>query len=122
MVWTISCILFCIVFLVVLNIYVFDVDNDNCHPFLSSLGTIFISFLIWILGLLLGTIILNEIISSPLKRVTYLKEKVYSLDISNGNQISGAFFLGCGGFSSSQGVKYLMFGDNPMEIDISKIK
>jgi len=44
--------------------------------------------------------------------MTYLKEKVYSLDISNGNKINGTFFLGSGGFSSSDGVKYLMFGDN----------
>jgi hypothetical protein len=37
---------------------------------------------------------------------------VYSLDIKNGNEIRGSFFLGCGGFSSGNSTKYILFHEN----------
>ena len=121
MIWTI----FIVVIFIAVLIWNYK-DNGFDEDFWQILGaSSFLGVIIWFVGLLLGTMMMDAIYNKPLKRVTYLKEKVYSLDITNGSQtIRGTFLLGCGGFSSRGGTKYLMFhynegGKELLEVDAS---
>jgi hypothetical protein len=122
MIWTIFII---VIFIGIISFSTWNyLKNGLADEFWQLFGTsAVIGLLLWFFGMLLGTFWLAG--NSPLKKVVYLKEKVYSLDITNGSQtISGSFFLGCGGFSSRGGIKYLMFHSNEggkelLEVDAS---
>jgi len=67
MVWTIFCVIVCV-------IWNYIKDNDF-GIFLASCGVIFIGFILWMVGMLLGTFILDDIMKPPLKKNDLSKRK-----------------------------------------------
>lgn len=90
---------------------IFVIADDKAEAFWESIGTIFGMGVLWFFVNFFGSLIFVEYVEST--NESYLKEKIYSLDIKNGGVSSnGSFFLGCGSFSSRGGPDYIMFCDS----------
>ena len=108
MIYSILCILFFFGFIAfILVIEQHDTKKSSLLGVAS--GSAVLTMFVWLVGMFLGGVIFETQIDTPIHK-TYLKERVYSLDIKSGG-VSGVFFLGCGGFSGDN-VQYVMFRDN----------